>query len=115
MKATTEDRIGHTPGLWTLDGTGRHILSPFGVIASLPHVNIYEPQADVAFERRLANGCLLRTAPDLLRLLKQAERFVSGFEGDDLQEGIDDLLTQMRRAITLAEGDTLAVERGEVR
>jgi hypothetical protein len=38
----------------------------------------------------------------LLAALKIAEDFMSGFEGDELQEGIDDKLAQIRAAITEA-------------
>lgn len=34
-----------------------------------------------------------------LRLLERAEAFIAGFEGDDMQEGIDELLAMLRAAI----------------
>jgi hypothetical protein len=34
-----------------------------------------------------------------LQLLERAEAFIAGFEGDDLQEGIAELLTELRAAI----------------
>lgn len=40
---------------------------------------------------------------DVLAALKTAERFMSGFEGDELQEGIDEKIAQIRRAIVIAE------------
>lgn len=43
--------------------------------------------------------------PGLLAALRLAERFVSGFEGDETQEGIDALLGTMRAAIASATGD----------
>lgn len=50
-----------------------------------------------------------RRAPDPVReklvdALRKAESFVSGFEGDELQERIDELLTGIRAAIAKAEG-----------
>lgn len=57
-------------------------------------------QAAATIERKqaLAN---LRT----VTALRRAESFISGFEGDELQEGIDDLLSEIRAAIKQAEGD----------
>lgn len=43
-------------------------------------------------------------APDVLSALKMAENFMSGFEGDELQDGIDEKLAQIRAAIAKAEG-----------
>ena len=43
--------------------------------------------------------------PGLLAALRLAERFLSGFEGDETQEGIDALLGTMRAAIASATGD----------
>jgi hypothetical protein len=34
-----------------------------------------------------------------LNVLMRAEKFISGFEGDELQEGVDELLTDLRAAI----------------
>ena len=38
-------------------------------------------------------------SPALLHTLDRAERFISGFEGDDRQEGVDQLLTDIRAAL----------------
>jgi hypothetical protein len=46
-----------------------------------------------------------RAGPDLLAALRLAEGFVSGFEGDETQEGIDALLGALRAAIASATGD----------
>jgi hypothetical protein len=43
--------------------------------------------------------------PDLLAALRLAEGFMSGFEGDETQEGIDALLGTIRAAIASATGD----------
>jgi hypothetical protein len=40
----------------------------------------------------------------LLDALRTAERFMAGFEGDPLQDGIDADLAEVRRAIAQAEG-----------
>jgi hypothetical protein len=44
-------------------------------------------------------------ATDLLAALRLAEGFVSGFEGDETQEGIDALLGTIRAAIASATGE----------
>ncbi len=49
------------------------------------------------------DAALFISSPRLLEALISAERFVSGFEGDELQRGIDSLLAQMRAAIALAD------------
>lgn len=41
---------------------------------------------------------------DMLAALRQAEDFIAGFEGDEMQEGIDELLAATRSAIAKAEG-----------
>lgn len=47
----------------------------------------------------------IRTAaPDMLAELRKAESFISGFEGDETQEGISDLLAGIRAAIAKAGG-----------
>jgi hypothetical protein len=35
----------------------------------------------------------------IVDVLRQAERFVRGFEGDELQQGIDELLAGIRQAL----------------
>lgn len=39
------------------------------------------------------------TSGQLIEALEQAESFIAGFEGDELQEGIDLLLAQIRAAL----------------
>lgn len=51
-----------------------------------------------------ADARLIAASPCLLGALKLAEIFMSGFEGDELQEDIDDRLTKIRAAIAKAEG-----------
>lgn len=46
-------------------------------------------------------------APAMLAALQWAESFVSGFEDDELQEGIDDNLSMIRAAIAAALGEPL--------
>ena len=41
---------------------------------------------------------------ELLEALEEAERFMAGFEGDELQDGIGERLSKMRAAIAKARG-----------
>ena len=41
---------------------------------------------------------------DLVSNLKDAERFMRGFEGDEMQEGIDSMLADIRAGIAKVEG-----------
>lgn len=49
-----------------------------------------------------AEAPMYRAAPKLLAALEGAESFIAGFEGDETQEGIDDLLEETRAAIAEA-------------
>lgn len=44
-------------------------------------------------------------APELLETAVNAERFIRGFEDDELQEGVTELLEQLRSAIANAGGE----------
>lgn len=46
----------------------------------------------------------LNAFPAMLGALLMAERFISGFEDDEIQEGVDGLLASIRAAIAKAEG-----------
>lgn len=39
----------------------------------------------------------------IIEALRRAEAFISGFEGDDSQDGVDQLLAELRALITLSE------------
>jgi hypothetical protein len=43
----------------------------------------------------------------LTKALEEAESFISGFEGDELQEGINEKLATIRAALAYARGETL--------
>jgi hypothetical protein len=43
-------------------------------------------------------------APDLLAALKRAEAFIAGFEDDETQEGIAEMLAAIRAALAGAKG-----------
>jgi hypothetical protein len=51
---------------------------------------------------RDANLRLCSAAPDLFDALEYAESFISGFEGDEMQEGVDERLVQIRAALKKA-------------
>lgn len=48
------------------------------------------------------NARLIAAAPELLAALQLAEAFMAGFEGDELQEGMDGKLAAARAAIAKA-------------
>ncbi len=50
------------------------------------------------------NADLLFAAPQMRAALTIAERFMAGFEGDELQDGIDGMLATVRGALALAGG-----------
>lgn len=77
-------------------------------LADIPHAGLSEMTAaevgalsnvDFALpdQRDQLRAALLACSP--LDALTAAESFISGFEGDDMQEGIDELLAKVRAAI----------------
>jgi len=54
--------------------------------------------ADAATDK-LRNGEAIARVPEMIAALRDALRFVEGFEGDELQEGISALLINMRAAL----------------
>lgn len=61
-----------------------------------PYSNYSSPALDTSFHDGEMDVDLDESP---LAALKAAERFVAGFEGDEMQEGVDELLAQMRAAI----------------
>lgn len=56
-------------------------------------------EAETLRVRRSSDGTpMAKHAPALQQALDQAERFIAGFEGDELQEGVDHLLAAIRAA-----------------
>lgn len=53
----------------------------------------------VAVFRTPQEAHLAAAAPAMLAALRKAESFISGFEGDPLQEGVDDLISGIRAAV----------------
>lgn len=108
----------HTPAPWLIgDLAFTHFQGPEGlsegrlaasihhgaVSASVPLIRVGAGRDDDADEV-MANARLIAAAPELLEALRAAEDFMAGFEGDELQEGIDERLTTVRAAIAKAEG-----------
>ncbi|WP_454858745.1 hypothetical protein [Rhizobium binxianense] len=61
--------------------------------------NEAETHRSVGGARRSSDGPpMAKHAPALQQALDQAERFIAGFEGDELQEGVDQLLAAIRAA-----------------
>ena len=100
----------HTPGPWRWDG---HSLLPcnpdyksHAVHTILEADNfawgfVSSKLEDVLPEDE-ANRALIAAAPELLEALTFAEQFMSGFEGDAAQDGIDAKLTTIRIALSKA-------------
>src|SRR5690606_804850 len=92
----------HTPGPWAVrydyvvqapsfdDGRLAPVAQPYGVNSDGTDL--------------FANARLIAAAPELLAALTEAEVFMAGFEGDELQDGIDAKLQQARAAIAKALG-----------
>jgi predicted SnoaL-like aldol condensation-catalyzing enzyme len=51
----------------------------------------------------VVEGVNIWASLELLAALKKAESFISGFEGDEMQEGIDEMLAEIRAAIKRGE------------
>ena len=62
--------------------------------------NVEAPDGVVTVVGLQARGLrIAKSSPALLHTLDRAERFISGFEGDDRQEGVDQLLTDIRATL----------------
>ncbi|NOG70449.1 hypothetical protein [Roseicella sp. DB1501] len=96
-----------TPGPWEIQGytnyTGWAVYTQNrGCIAERWYAqNQKAPYAD----ELKANAYLISAAPDLYAAAEKAECFISGFEGDELQEGIAEMLADLRGAIAKAKGE----------
>jgi hypothetical protein len=98
---------GHTPGPWQIEGQARGgLLISAGLNEYRDGPAAYVGILKADFPRKLnpADTTLIVAAPELMAALVKAEAFIAGFEGDDLQEGMDDLLRAVRSAIAKAGG-----------
>lgn len=91
----------HTPGPWQFCESelrpGRYSIYANGPVAYCGDTTNEPGDGE-------ANARLIAAAPELLAALDKAESFIAGFEGDELQEGIDEMLSEIRAAIAKAEG-----------
>lgn len=99
----------HTPGPWTVVTHGEAAyVSMFvgkdGLPPSATGNAEFSVQPYIRRTEALANARLIAAAPNLLSTLLQAEAFISGFEGDGTQDGVEALLAGIRSAIAKAEG-----------
>jgi hypothetical protein len=53
-------------------------------------------------QEAVANAHLIAASPCQNAALIKAERFIAGFEGDELQEGVGELLSEIRAALAKA-------------
>ena len=82
-----------TPGPWRFDGR-RWIRDAAGIGVLRVQIGASTDDARAA-----------AAAPALLEALKLAESFMAGFEGDEMQDGIDERLATIRAAMAAAEPD----------
>jgi hypothetical protein len=94
----------HTPGPWAIDGCAS--LGNMDVIYGSGRITMMECENDEINDDELfANAALIAAAPDLLAALERAEGFISGFEDDDTQEGVTEMLAAIRAALANAKGE----------
>lgn len=62
------------------------------------------PEGNDSVPATLSAVWLMKAAPKLLAALTAAERFIRGFEGDESQEGLDQLLSGIHAAIAETTG-----------
>lgn len=63
-----------------------------------------DPNADTAAMLMYEIAALKTQCDELVKNLVNAEYFIRGFEDDEMQEGVDDLLAGVRGAILLVNG-----------
>lgn len=104
----------HTPGPWnlTLNEQEYRTYNKYGdeelVKYHIVNVGIhYIAELDASEPQAVENAKLIAAAPELLEALQKAEAFISGFEDDDTQENINELLAEIRNSITKAKSNAL--------
>ncbi len=107
------DKTAPTPGPWSAQRAKYPVDGEFdyciGAMVNGQTKCIAEAFGRVSVDGRPnaeANARLIAAAPDLLAALASAESFISGFEGDEIQEGVDELLAAVRAAIAKATKET---------
>lgn len=86
----------HTKGRWRVES--------FNIRISDTRYYLLNAHEGVPVNELRGNAALIAAAPMLLATLKDAEAFINGFEGDDSQEGLNELLGAIRTQINKAEG-----------
>ncbi|MCM0751548.1 hypothetical protein DEA98_10095 [Brucella pseudogrignonensis] len=104
----------HTQGPWEVDDFPldvEHACTMLKVDANTPRewVGICTPRdADGNYEHvaycHISNAPVIAASTEMLAALEKAEAFIAGFEGDELQENIGELLNETRAAIAKARG-----------
>ena len=99
----------HEADVWTLyghiDGEGVEAIGDFATREQAEQT--FQRITGIPFADHEAIAARLRVmhaGQKLLSALVAAERFVSGFAGDELQEGVDGLLAKIRSAVTESDG-----------
>lgn len=93
----------HTPGPWEVLGGLRTVVRGTG---RQKIAEITVPYGDDLRGHILtkANAHLMAAAPEMLAALDRAEAFIAGFEDDETQDGITEMLAAIRAAIAKAKG-----------
>lgn len=106
----------HTPGPWVTRATNCSDIGLHTRVAKFwPGTGAYQIIADCSHDVTRgtdceANATLTAAAPDLLAAAIIAEEYIRGFEGDEMQDEIDDKLAILRAAIVKAKGLPVAAE-----
>lgn len=102
----------HTPAEWEATPYGEH----WSFAYNLANKEREEYDFTVEFHESIdapeenAVISLIEAAPLLLAALEDAERFISGFENDECQEGMNERLARMRAVIAKATDHCLPSE-----
>jgi len=105
----------HTQGQWAAvpaaDGSGQ-----FGIVADGKFVIAeFFPDIRTPLERAddecKGNAMRAAAAPDLLAAAILVEPFISGFDDDNLQDGVREMLRDLRAAIAKATGTPLTAQQ----
>ncbi|MEW6163615.1 MAG: hypothetical protein AB1642_00990 [Pseudomonadota bacterium] len=92
----------HTPGPWHVDVSKSFYVFACGSLAEQAGVGNGPFICNASTQE---NARLIAAAPELLSALRIAEDFMSGFEDDEVQEGMVTKLAGIRAAITKATGE----------
>lgn len=102
--------IKHTPGPWKWEGNALLPLNPepdLHAVHTILEVDQFAwgftfSKLEPLLAEDAANRALIASAPELLEALTAAEEFISGFEDDQAQVGINEQLSAMRIVLSKA-------------